>query len=146
MSAKQPRHLNDRCVEDVEHELRYDADGKHEQCYGNHDKFFPSQKIRKCAAIFCKRSAKQRLHRSHKNDGCDEKADDGKPPMAVGVDLRGESYGLLIDSVGEVLKLDKDIELGLERNARASRMKALKSAMMARIMPAAKKPTPYDGP
>src|SRR3954463_14259006 len=25
------------------------------------------------------------------------KADDGKPPMAVGVDLRGESYGLLID-------------------------------------------------
>src|ERR1700748_2560197 len=23
--------------------------------------------------------------------------DDGKPPMAVGVDLRGESYGLLID-------------------------------------------------
>jgi purine-binding chemotaxis protein CheW len=25
--------------------------------------------------------------------------------MAVGVDLRGESYGLLIDSIGEVLKL-----------------------------------------
>ena len=31
--------------------------------------------------------------------------DDGKPPMAVGVDLRGESYGLLIDPIGEVLKL-----------------------------------------
>jgi purine-binding chemotaxis protein CheW len=30
---------------------------------------------------------------------------DGKPPMAIGVDLRGESYGLLIDSIGEVLKL-----------------------------------------
>ena len=28
------------------------------------------------------------------------------PPMAIGVELRGESYGLLIDSVGEVLKLD----------------------------------------
>jgi purine-binding chemotaxis protein CheW len=27
--------------------------------------------------------------------------------MAVGVDSRGESYGLLIDSVGEVLKLDE---------------------------------------
>lgn len=27
------------------------------------------------------------------------------PPMAVGVDQRGESYGLLIDSIGEVLKL-----------------------------------------
>src|SRR6266576_2274668 len=26
-------------------------------------------------------------------------------PMAVGVDLRGESYGLLIDQIGEVLKL-----------------------------------------
>jgi len=34
-----------------------------------------------------------------------EKADDGKPPMAVGVDLRGESYGLLIDEIGEVLRL-----------------------------------------
>ena len=30
------------------------------------------------------------------------KNDDGKPPMAVGVDLRGESYGLLIDQIGEV--------------------------------------------
>jgi purine-binding chemotaxis protein CheW len=33
---------------------------------------------------------------------------DGKPPMAVGVDLRGESYGLLIDSIGEVLKLSDE--------------------------------------
>src|SRR5499433_3381720 len=30
---------------------------------------------------------------------------DGRPPMAVGIELRGESYGLLIDSVGEVMKL-----------------------------------------
>ncbi len=36
------------------------------------------------------------------------KASDGKPPMAVGVDLRGESYGLLIDEIGEVLKLPDD--------------------------------------
>jgi len=28
------------------------------------------------------------------------------PAMAIGVESRGESYGLLIDSVGEVLKLD----------------------------------------
>src|SRR5256885_8932118 len=33
------------------------------------------------------------------------KNDDGKTPMAVGVDLRGESYGLLIDTIGEVLRL-----------------------------------------
>ena len=36
------------------------------------------------------------------------KNEDGKPPMAVGVELRGESYGLLIDSIGEVLKLADD--------------------------------------
>jgi purine-binding chemotaxis protein CheW len=31
---------------------------------------------------------------------------DGAPPMAIGVESGGESYGLLIDNVGEVLKLD----------------------------------------
>jgi len=30
----------------------------------------------------------------------------GQQSMAIGVESRGESYGLLIDSVGEVLKLD----------------------------------------
>jgi len=29
----------------------------------------------------------------------------GRQPMAVGIELKGESYGLLIDSVGEVMKL-----------------------------------------
>jgi purine-binding chemotaxis protein CheW len=29
-----------------------------------------------------------------------------EPPMAIGIEWRGESYGLLVDSVGEVLKLD----------------------------------------
>lgn len=33
------------------------------------------------------------------------KSDASGPPMAVGVDQRGESYGLLIDAIGEVLKL-----------------------------------------
>jgi len=32
--------------------------------------------------------------------------DGNKPAMAVGVESRGESYGLLIDSVGEVFKLE----------------------------------------
>ena len=36
------------------------------------------------------------------------KNEDGRPPMAVGVELRGESYGLLIDTIGEVLKLADD--------------------------------------
>ncbi|MDA9516399.1 chemotaxis protein CheW, partial [Bradyrhizobium sp. CCBAU 11430] len=39
--------------------------------------------------------------------------EDGKVPMAVGVDLRGESYGLLIDQIGEVLRLP---EAGMEEN------------------------------
>jgi len=36
------------------------------------------------------------------------KNEDGRPAMAVGVELRGESYGLLIDTIGEVLKLADD--------------------------------------
>ena len=32
---------------------------------------------------------------------------DDKPSMAVGIELKGESYGLLIDTVGEVMKLDE---------------------------------------
>src|SRR5947209_14930124 len=30
---------------------------------------------------------------------------DDKPSMAIGIELKGESYGLLIDTVGEVMKL-----------------------------------------
>ena len=31
--------------------------------------------------------------------------DGGEGPMAIGIELRGESFGLLVDAVGEVLKL-----------------------------------------
>ncbi|WP_296524406.1 chemotaxis protein CheW [Rhodoplanes sp.] len=37
------------------------------------------------------------------------KREDGKKPMAIGIESKGESYGLLIDSVGEVLKLDENM-------------------------------------
>jgi purine-binding chemotaxis protein CheW len=37
--------------------------------------------------------------------GLPPRGDDAPPPMAVGVDRQGESYGLLVDSVEEVLKL-----------------------------------------
>jgi purine-binding chemotaxis protein CheW len=39
--------------------------------------------------------------------GLDRREDD-VPSMAIGVESRGESYGLLIDGVGEVLKLDEE--------------------------------------
>jgi purine-binding chemotaxis protein CheW len=39
--------------------------------------------------------------------GLDRAAQQG-PSMAIGVELRGESYGLMIDSIGEVLQLDDD--------------------------------------
>jgi purine-binding chemotaxis protein CheW len=34
------------------------------------------------------------------------KREEKRPAMAVGIECKGESYGLLIDAVGEVLKLD----------------------------------------
>jgi purine-binding chemotaxis protein CheW len=36
------------------------------------------------------------------------KRDDKAPAIAVGIELRGESYGLLVDAVGEVMKLQKE--------------------------------------
>lgn len=32
-----------------------------------------------------------------------------QPPMAIGIECRGESYGLLIDSIGEVIALDDSL-------------------------------------
>ncbi len=40
--------------------------------------------------------------------GLDPRAADA-PVMAVGVEARGESYGLLIDAIGEVMKLDDQL-------------------------------------
>ena len=42
-----------------------------------------------------------------------ERIDSDEPVMAIGVELRGKSYGLLVDAVGEVLKLDEAL---CERN------------------------------
>jgi purine-binding chemotaxis protein CheW len=32
-------------------------------------------------------------------------AEEGKPRMAIGIESKGESYGLLIDTIGEVIRL-----------------------------------------
>jgi len=38
-----------------------------------------------------------------------ERADTSARLMAIGVESRGESYGLLVDAIGEVMKLDQEI-------------------------------------
>src|SRR6266496_3555849 len=75
-SCKQSRHLNDRCVENVENELRCDADGEHQQCYRSNDEFFASQKIRKRAATVCERPTEEGLHGAYEDNGRHEKTDD----------------------------------------------------------------------
>ena len=55
------------------------------------------------------------------------RAADGKPPMAVGIELKGESYGLLIDAVGEVMKLPTTAprgQSGQSRPAAGARLRA----------------------
>jgi purine-binding chemotaxis protein CheW len=34
-----------------------------------------------------------------------QRREDGRAPMAIGIEAKGESFGLLVDAVGEVLKL-----------------------------------------
>ena len=51
---------------------------------------------------------------------------DDKPSMAVGIELKGESYGLLIDTVGEVMKLGDDdarAQSGQSRPAAGARLR-----------------------
>jgi len=57
--------------------------------------------------------------------GLPSRADD-TPPMAIGVESRGEFYGLLIDGVGEVLRLDDAAREAnpINLDARLSRLSA----------------------
>jgi purine-binding chemotaxis protein CheW len=43
----------------------------------------------------------------HRRLGLPPRAE-GTAPMAIGIELNGESYGLIIDTIGEVLKLSDD--------------------------------------
>src|SRR5262249_32585103 len=68
-SAKQPRHLNDGGVKNVEHELRSEADREHEQGGRNDDEFFTTKEIGKTGATFGERAAEEQLHRAHERYG-----------------------------------------------------------------------------
>ncbi|MEA2987610.1 MAG: purine-binding chemotaxis protein CheW [Alphaproteobacteria bacterium] len=52
--------------------------------------------------------------------------DDGRSRMAIGIEWRGESYGLLIDAIGEVLKLPAAgrEEIPVNLDARLARVSA----------------------
>src|SRR5256885_8748317 len=68
-SRKQPRHLHHGGVENVEKELRHNADGEHEQCDRNYHPLFVRSEIGKSDTGFNKRPAEERLHRAHEDDG-----------------------------------------------------------------------------
>lgn len=85
---------------------------------GVQDVFLPERITRvplappEIAGVFNLRGRVVTLIDMRRRFGLDECASKG-PLMAIGIETRTESYGLLIDSVGEVLKLDSD---GLEPN------------------------------
>ncbi len=63
-------------------------------------------------------------------------SDDDIAPMAIGIEYRGESYGMLIDVVGEVLKLDADSHEGnpINLDPRLARVAAGVHRLDAQIM------------
>src|SRR5205807_3328422 len=71
------RHLHYGRIENVEQELRRDANGEHEQCYRHDDEPFAWPEVRECRAVRVERSAKQRLHYSHERDRSEKQAEHG---------------------------------------------------------------------
>ncbi len=63
-------------------------------------------------------------------------SDDDIAPMAIGIEYRGESIGMLIDVVGEVLKLDADSHEGnpINLDPRLARVAAGVHRLDAQIM------------
>jgi hypothetical protein len=75
--GKEPGHLHDGRVEDVEEKLRGDADGEHEQGHGHDDQFLAPQKIWEGGAVLGQWSAEERLHGAQENNGGNEQANHG---------------------------------------------------------------------
>src|SRR2546430_4031771 len=75
-SGKQPCHLRNRGVENVEEELGRDADGEHEKCDRDHP-LLVRPEIGKSVTGFNERPAEKRLHYTHKDDGGKEETEHG---------------------------------------------------------------------
>src|SRR6266550_256298 len=69
LSGKQPRHLYNGGVKNVEEELRRDTDHEHEKRDWNNRPLLVRLEIGKIGAGFSERTAEERLHRAHKDNG-----------------------------------------------------------------------------
>ena len=69
--------------------------------------------------------------------------DDGRPRMAIEVECKGEFYGLLIDAIGEVLKL-----LATSREDNPVNLDARLARLLRSLPPAPQRPssTPLENP
>ena len=76
MLAEQSRHLNDGGVEDIEDELRIDADREHQQRGRDDDEFFVADEVGETAATFGERPAEEGLHHAHESHGREKQAED----------------------------------------------------------------------
>ena len=76
-SGKQPRHLNNRGVKNIEEKLGGDADREHEKRDGNNRPFFVRAEIGENGAGSRKRTAEKGLHCAHKNDGGEKETNNG---------------------------------------------------------------------
>src|SRR5882724_13250853 len=77
-SSKQPCHLYHGGVENVEEELGRDADGEHEKRDRNYDPLLVRSEIGKSDTGFDERTAEERLHRAHEDDGGEEETEHGR--------------------------------------------------------------------
>src|SRR5690242_14656435 len=68
-SGKQPRHVHNGIVKHVEKELGSDANGEHEENDWNNRPSLVSFQIGETGDGFSKRTAEERLHSAHKDNG-----------------------------------------------------------------------------
>ncbi len=59
---------------------------------------------------------------------------EGRRPMAIGIEHKGESYGLLIDAIGEVMKLSGREDNPINLDARLARVSAGVHRLEDRLM------------
>jgi hypothetical protein len=77
ISGKEPRHLGDRSVEDVEEKLGSNPNGKHQEGHWDNYEFFAREKVRKRRARVRERAAEEQLDGAQKSNGGEKQAEHG---------------------------------------------------------------------